>query len=117
MDTFLTLQESILFLSNMCTVDDMHCFKYLKRVVSYCKGRLTLFRPDISLLGYDANGADPVQTPRSAASEPGLHRLLTGLCMQNTIKRKQPARTPKTRNEHIQIIRMDKSTGRKWVNI
>ena len=40
----------------------------------------------IPLLGYFANSADPVQTPQMAASDQGLHCLLIGISMQNTIK-------------------------------
>ena len=35
-----------------------------------------------------ANSADSVQTPRSAASDQGLHCLLTGISIQNALKLK-----------------------------
>ena len=39
-----------------------------------------------------ANGADPVQMPQNAASDQGLHCLLTEISMQNTIEMKLSAR-------------------------
>ena len=38
------------------------------------------------ILGTYANSADPVQMPQNVASELGLHCLLTGISMQNTVK-------------------------------
>ena len=56
-----------------------------------------------------ANSVDPVQTLRFAASDQGLHCLLTGISSQNTAKVKIFTRTPITRNGFIQTIRMDQS--------
>ena len=47
--------------------------------------RLTLFRPDIRFWGIIQNSTDPVQTPHSAASDHGLHCLLTDF-LKNTVK-------------------------------
>ena len=52
------------------------------------------FLDRISILKYYANSADPVQTPRNAASDQGLHYLLTGMSMQNTVKVKLFTRKP-----------------------
>ena len=38
------------------------------------------------ILGTYANSADPVQMPQNVVSELGLHCLLTGISMQNTVK-------------------------------
>ena len=44
--------------------------------------------------GHNANCADPVQMPHIAASDQGLHCLLTGISMQDTIKVKTFTRDP-----------------------
>ena len=41
-----------------------------------------------------ANGADPDQTPQNAASDKGLHCLLTGISIQNRTKMKKIHLTP-----------------------
>ena len=46
----------------------------------------------IPVLGYFANSADPVQTPPYAASDQGLHCLLTEISMENAVKMKTPTR-------------------------
>ena len=40
------------------------------------------------VLGYYENTADPVQTPPNAASDQGLHCLLTDIAMGNAVKMK-----------------------------
>ena len=68
------------------------------------------------ILGSYANSADPVQMPQNAASELGLHCLLTGISMQKHSKRKDiQHQNPKIRNGQIQIKRMDKSIGQNRV--
>ena len=37
---------------------------------------------------HTSSACDPTQTPKNAASEQGLHRMLTGNSIQNTIKEK-----------------------------
>ena len=69
----------------------------------------------ISVLGYNANSADPVQTPSNAAFDQGLHCLLTEISMESTGKGKHPPEAPKTKIELIQMIRMDKPTGQTRV--
>ena len=59
----------------------------------------------------------PIQTPQLAASELGQHCLLTGISMQNTVKIKTSLETSHTRNELIQMIRIDKSNDLKSLNI
>ena len=46
------------------------------------------FRVQIPVLEYCANCADPVQTPQTAASDQGLHCLLTAISIENTVKLK-----------------------------
>ena len=50
----------------------------------------TPFRPDtplgVYLIGLYAKSADPAETPQHAASDQGLHCLLTGSFMQNNIE-------------------------------
>ena len=41
-----------------------------------------------SHFGKQANSADPDQTPQNAASDQGLHCLLTGISIRNRIKMK-----------------------------
>ena len=59
------------------------------------------------------NSADPDQMLQIAASDQGLHCLLTGIAKVNTIKEKTLIRHPKAINELIQMIRMDKPTWQK----
>ena len=47
---------------------------------------LTLFRPDIPFMEYNANNAECDQTPQNAASDQGQQCLFRGISMQNTIK-------------------------------
>ena len=56
------------------------------------------------ILGACANSADPVQSPKNAASDRNIQCLLTVIYMQNTVKVKI---FPKTTNKLIQIIRID----------
>ena len=48
----------------------------------------------LSFLGYNANSADPLQMPLFAASEVGLHCLLTVMSMRNTVKLKTATKNP-----------------------
>ena len=57
---------------------------------------------------------DPVQTPPNAASDQGLHCLLTKNFMENAVKMTS-TRNPKIRNGLIQMIRMGQATGQKRV--
>ena len=50
-------------------------------------------RADAAELGV-ANSEDPDQTPSSAASDQGLHCLLTGISIRNRIKMKKYTRHP-----------------------
>ena len=53
--------------------------------------------------------------PRSnAASDQGLHCLLTGISIQNRIKMKKYTRHPKIRNGLVQLIRMEKPIRQIW---
>ena len=54
--------------------------------------------------------------PQNAASDQGLHCLLTGISIQNKMKTKSTQDTPKFGNGLVQLIRMEKSTGQIWVN-
>ena len=67
------------------------------------------------VLGFYANSADPVQTPPNAASELGLHCLLTEISIENAVKINPPD-IPQPGNGLVQMIRMDKSTGQKSVS-
>ena len=49
------------------------------------------------------------------AADQDLHCLLTEISMENAVKIKTSTRDPKTRNELIQMTRMDKSTVQNWV--
>ena len=56
--------------------------------------------------------------PPLVASYQGLHCLLKKIYMESAVKMiKHPPETLKTMNGLIQMIRMDKSTGLKRVNI
>ena len=46
---------------------------------------ITLFKPD-TVLGYYANSTDPVLTPPNAASDQGLHYLLTEISMETAVE-------------------------------
>ena len=48
---------------------------------------------------YYANSADPVQMRQNAASDQGLHHLLTAVSIQNTVKMKIF-----TRNPYLKIV-------------
>ena len=63
----------------------------------------------ISLLGYYASSAHPVQTPQNAMSDQGQHCLFTAISMQNKKNREHPPGTPKIRNGLTQMIKVDKS--------
>ena len=76
---------------------------------------LTLFRPN-PVWRTQANIADPVQTPQNAASDQGLHCLLTDISMQNTITMKTSARIPSTCNGLIQMLKTDKFTDQRRIN-
>ena len=52
------------------------------------------FLSQLSVLGYHANSADPAQTPPNAASDLGLHCLLTEIFMDNIVKMKISTRNP-----------------------
>ena len=45
------------------------------------------FSDQISVLGYNENSADPVKMPQHAASDHGLHCLLTEISMENAEKK------------------------------
>ena len=53
--------------------------------------------------------------PSSDDTECGILSVQHCLLTVNFIQRKQPSGTPKTRNELIQMKRMDQSSGEKWV--
>ena len=74
-------------------------------------GCLIHFRP-ATPFGYYASSAEPVQMPPSGASDRGLHCLISEITMENAVKIKT-----KTTNGLIQMIRMDKLTSQKRVNI
>ena len=46
------------------------------------------FSGQIPVFGYYADSADPVQSQQNVASDQGLHCLLTGISMLNTVKLK-----------------------------
>ena len=55
--------------------------------------------------GYYANSADPDQTPHNAPSDRGLHCLLTGISIQNTVNMITFSRKPlKFGNGLIEMI-------------
>ena len=65
-----------------------------------------------------ANNPDPVQVPQNAAPDESQHFLRDGISMQNIYKKNETVtRTPKNRNGLIQMIRLDKSTGQKRVEL
>ena len=68
-----------------------------------------------SLFGTYANSADPDQTPQDAASDQGLHCLLTENYNKNKIKIENTPDISKFGNGLIQMIRMDKSIRQIWV--
>ena len=74
----------------------------------------TLLRLETCFEDMIANSADPVLMQQNAASDQGLHYLLTGFwkCNKNE---KHTLKAPKTRNGLIQIIKMDWSTGQERV--
>ena len=56
--------------------------------------------------------------PRSdAASDQGLHCLLTGISIRNKIKKKIKSKsdTPNIENGLVRLIRMEKSTKQMWI--
>ena len=90
---------------NITEVEDCFCcsdvFLNEMRILSNM-----LFNPyldRISVLEACANSAGPVQTPLNAASDQGLHFLLTEISMQTTIKVEILTDTPKTTNVIIQM--------------
>ena len=46
------------------------------------------------MFGTYANSADPDQRPQSAASDQGLHCLLTGIAIKNMLRMKNDTRHP-----------------------
>ena len=54
--------------------------------------------------------------PQNAASDQGLHCLLTGISIRNRIKMKKYTRHPKFGNGLVQLIWMNGSTRQIWVN-
>ena len=89
-------------------------FPALKYTVSH-----NPFSDRISVSVAYANSADLVQTPQNAASDQGLHCLVTGISMQNTVKVKIFTGHPKnykwTRPNDKD--RLDKSTSQKRVKL
>ena len=65
------------------------------------------------MIGTLANSADPDQMPQNAASDQGLHHLLTGVSIRN--KNEKVRQTPLTGNGLTQLIRMAESTKHIWV--
>ena len=68
-------------LLNKHGTDCLHTSVLLLRV-------FTLFRPEYTHFGYFPNSADSVQMPPNAASDQGLHCLLTEISMENAVKMK-----------------------------
>ena len=64
---------------------------------AFCSLNLTPLHGKPVLETY-ANRADPVQMPLNAASDQGLHYLLTTISMQNSVRMKTGTRTPKNLN-------------------
>ena len=62
------------------------------------------------LLGYYANSAYPVNMPRIAAYDQGLHCSVIEISIENTKNENVHHGTSKTRRGLIQIIRVDKSS-------
>ena len=60
--------------------------------------------------------SDQEQTWQNAASDQGLHCLLTGISIRNRIKMTKYTRHPKIGSERVQLIRMKQSTRQMWVN-
>ena len=65
----------------------------------------------VPFLGTLENSADPDETPQNAASDHGLHCLLTWISIKNKIKMKS-----KTGTGHLQMIRIDKPARYYRVN-
>ena len=61
--------------------------------------------------GSQANSADPDQMPHNVASDQGLHCLLTGFSIKNTLKVTNRLDTLKRTNGLIQHITVEKSTS------
>ena len=70
-------------------------------------------------VGWDlGKHVDPDQTPQNAASDQGLHYLrYTNFYKKIKWKWKNTPDTPKTGNELVQLIRMDKSIMQIWVKL
>ena len=74
------------------------------------------FTVHIPVLGYYTNSEDPCRRRKTRR----LHRVVTvyleACSMQNTIKISPSTRTPKTRNELIQMIRMGERGEKKDID-
>ena len=73
------------------------------------------YKPNIPFFGTYVNSADPDQMSQNAASDQGLHCLLTGMSIRNRLKMKSTPNTHKIGNGFVQLIRMDRSTRHIWV--